>query len=370
MKKLLLLTILSGAMLTVCAKTEPKQVLEQARNVNAWFMREYKDPTVPTFVGKKRTSNLWTFGVYMEGLTALYEIDKQEKYLNYIDIWGNFHKWSPRNGVKTTDADDQCCGQTYLWRYEQTKDESMIKPIRENIDLQMQTSRIDYWTWIDAIQMSMPVYAMLYKQTGERKYIDYAMKMYGWSKKFFNPEDGLWWRDADYMPPYKEVDGNDCYWSRGNGWVYAALVRVMDCLDKNDDYYKLLKADYMAMTEGIIKCQRKDGFWNPSMHCELNYGGKETTGTALFLYGLSWGLRNGTLTGSKYRKVADAAWAAIERDAIHKEDGFLGYVQGTGKDPSAGQPVTYSSRPDFQDFGTGCLLLGATEYYKLLTTNK
>ena len=47
-------------------------------------------------------------------------------------------------------------------------------------------------------------------------------------------------------------------------------------------------------------------------------------------------------------------------------DGFLGYVQGTGKDPSAGQPVTYDKVPDFEDFGVGCFLLGATEYYKLL----
>jgi hypothetical protein len=41
-------------------------------------------------------------------------------------------------------------------------------------------------------------------------------------------------------------------------------------------------------------------------------------------------------------------------------------VQGTGKEPSAGQPVTYDSFPDFEDFGTGCFLLGATEYYKLI----
>ena len=53
------------------------------------------------------------------------------------------------------------------------------------------------------------------------------------------------------------------------------------------------------------------------------------------------------------------------RDCVHP-DGFLGYVQGTGKDPSAGQPVTYTKAPDFGDYGTGCFLLGAAEYYKMI----
>ena len=39
-------------------------------------------------------------------------------------------------------------------------------------------------------------------------------------------------------------------------------------------------------------------------------------------------------------------------------------MQGTGKEPSAGQPVTYESVPDFEDFGLGAFLLAASEIYK------
>ena len=42
-------------------------------------------------------------------------------------------------------------------------------------------------------------------------------------------------------------------------------------------------------------------------------------------------------------------------------DGFLGYVQGTGKEPKDSQPVTYDKVPDFEDFGTGCFLLAGSE---------
>ena len=54
------------------------------------------------------------------------------------------------------------------------------------------------------------------------------------------------------------------------------------------------------------------------------------------------------------------------RTCVHA-DGFLGWNQGTGKDPSAGQPVTFTSVPDFEDYGTGCFMLGAIEYYRLLS---
>ena len=33
----------------------------------------------------------------------------------------------------------------------------------------------------------------------------------------YNDAEKLWWRDKDFVPPYKEPNGGDCYWSRGNG---------------------------------------------------------------------------------------------------------------------------------------------------------
>jgi len=91
----------------------------------------------------------------------------------------------------------------------------------------------------------------------------------------------------------------------------------------------------------------------------------ETSGTALFLYGMAWGIRQGFLKAKDYRPACDRAWAAMAKTAVHP-DGFLGWMQGTGKDPSAGQPLSFTKVPDFEDYGTGCFLLGAAEYYKLL----
>ena len=389
MKRILTIMAAAFTLMNVSAQTE-QDVLSVARQVNDYFMKKYSDPTLPTNVGRIRPSSLWTRAVYYEGLMELYKVDPQQRYLDYTDCWADFHQWMPRNGVTTCDADDQCCQQTYLDRYLMTHEERMITHVKENLAHQMRTpntkpsgklkpsnSIYGWWTWIDAIQMAMPVYSKMYRITGEQPYIDHAMRMYTWSRDtlaggLFNTEEGLWWRDADYVPPYKEPDGQNCYWSRGSGWVYAALVRVMEDLEntprlskQSKKYYKGLKHDFLLMSEGLLRCQREDGFWNPSLMSPVNYGGKELTGTALFLYGMSWGMNHGLLKASKYRRACDRAWQAMVRDAVHR-DGFLGWVQGTGKDPSAGQPLAYDKVPDFEDYGTGCFLLGAVEYYRLL----
>jgi rhamnogalacturonyl hydrolase YesR len=400
MKKLITLCLLTITALQLTAQTTPDDVLSVARKANDYFMQKYPDPTVPTNVKKIRPSSLWTRAVYYEGLMALQTIDPQQRYLDYAITWADFHQWTPRNGVNTCDADDQCCGQTYyeLLPYisgerRVESGEEKLKNVIANLDHQMQTpntkaqtttpkaktsvnSLYGWWTWIDAIQMAMPLYVQIYKLTGKKKYLNHGMKMYRWSrnecgrgegnpkKGLFNTDEGLWWRDADYVPPYKEPDGQQCYWSRGNGWVYAALVRCMDLLPKKSKEYKELKKDFLLMSEGLRKCQREDGFWNPSL-VSTNYEMKETSGTALFLYGMAWGIEQGYLKADIYRPVCDRAWTAMVRDAVH-HDGFLGWMQGTGKDPSAGQPLSYDKIPDFEDYGTGCFLLGATAYYKLL----
>ena len=388
MKKLIILALALFALTNLQAQT-PQEVLKVAQRANDYFMKKYSDPTVPTNVNRIRPSSLWTRAVYYEGLMELYKVDPQQRYIDYTDRWADFHKWTPRNGITTCDADDQCCEQTYLDRYMMTKDEKMIVHVKENLAHQMKTGNdkkangelYGWWTWIDAIQMAMPVYSKMFRITGEQKYIDHAVRMYTWSRDtlaggLFNTVEGLWWRDADYVPPYKEKDGNNCYWSRGSGWVYAALVKVMEDLEAvmktntkakkaAKKYYKSLKKDFILMSQGLLSCQREDGFWNPSLMSEANYGGKELTGTSLFLYGMSWGMNHGILKAKQYKPACDRAWNAMVKDAVH-QDGFLGWVQGTGKDPSAGQPLAYDKVPDFEDYGTGCFLLGAVEYYKVI----
>jgi rhamnogalacturonyl hydrolase YesR len=347
-----------------------KEVLVTVRLANHYFMNKWSDPGKSIITNKERPSNIWTRGVYYEGLMALYSIDPQLTYYNYAVAWGEKHKWGLRSGPATRNADDQTCGQTYFDLYLLDKKPERIHEIRAAIDAMVKSEKKDDWNWIDAIQMAMPVFArfgLLYKDTSyfSKMYDLYSFaKYYHGGKGLYNPSDHLWWRDKDFVPPYKEPNGADCYWSRGNGWVIAALVRTLNILPKSDPHYNEFLGDFKEMCTALRPIQRKDGFWNVSLHDSTHFGGKELTGTALFTYGFAWGVNKGILDKKIYKPIIAKAWNAMVKNAVHP-DGVLGYVQGSGKEPKDGQPVSYNSIPDFDDYGLGCFLLAGSEVYKI-----
>ncbi len=349
---------------------EREDVLRTMVLVNKYFMDKWPDTGKTIVTNKERPSNIWTRAVYYEGLMALHSIYPNEAYYDYAVAWGEAHNWGFRNGNRTRNADDQCAGQTYIDLYNIDPQPERIKNIKICMDMLVNTPQVNDWWWIDALQMAMPVFAKLGVLYDDDSYYEKMYDMYEYTRNqhgdngMFNPADGLWWRDQDFDPPYTEPNGEDCYWSRGNGWVVAALTRVMDIMPEDAPHYETYLNDYKIMLEALLPLQRKDGLWNVSLHDEDNYGGKEITGTSLFIYGMAWGINNGFLDEETYLPVITKAWNAIVTDAIH-DNGFLGYVQGTGKEPKDSQPVTYESMPDFEDYGLGCLLLAGTEIYKL-----
>ena len=346
------------------------EVLKTMVLANKYFMDKWPDTGKTIITNRERPSNIWTRGVYYEGLMALHTIYPKEAYYDYAVSWGESHNWGMRNGNTTRNADDQCAGQTYIDLYNIDPQPERIKNIKICMDMLVNTPQVDDWWWIDAIQMAIPVFAKLGVMYDDDRYFEKMWDMYEYTRNdhgdngMFNPADGLWWRDQDFDPPYTEPNGEDCYWARGNGWVVAALTRVLDIMPKDRPHYESYLNDYKVMLEALLPLQRKDGLWNVSLHDEDNFGGKEITGTSLFIYGMAWGINNGILDEETYMPVIAKAWNAIVEDAVH-DNGFLGYVQGTGKEPKDGQPVTYDSVPDFEDYGLGCFLLAGTEIYKL-----
>ena len=66
------------------------------------------------------------------------------------------------------------------------------------------------------------------------------------------------------------------------------------------------------MSEALKNCQRpEDGLWNPSLVSYADFGGKEMSGTALFLYGMAWGIQKGYLKSTIYKPVCDKAWEGL-----------------------------------------------------------
>jgi unsaturated rhamnogalacturonyl hydrolase len=377
MSKLTLPVLVAGLLLVAPFKGLQAQKLPSKAKIvsdmalaNNYFVKKWPDPGTPTNVNKIRSSNLWTRAVYYEGLMALHKISPKPEYFKYAHDWGTFHKWEPRDGLNTRNADNQCCAQTYIELYQLDKKPEYIEPTKKNIDLMLASDKVDDWHWIDALQMAMPVFAKLGVIYKDDRYFEKMYQIYKYSKDvhggkgLYNPQEHLWWRDKDFVPPYKEPNGANCYWSRGNGWVLAAMVRVLEVMPKNAPHRAEYVKMYKDMITALVPLQRTDGYWNVSLMDPTNYGGKELTGTALFAYGMAWGINNGVLKKKTYQPIITKAWNAMIKDCLHP-DGMLGFVQGTGKEPKDGQPVTYDHIPDFEDYGLGCFLLAGSEVYRL-----
>lgn len=372
-RNLCIFGLLAAIIFYSCAATRlPKKdaVLAPLTLTNQYFMSKWPDAGKPIFTNIERPSNIWTRAVYYEGLMALYSIDKKQAYYDYAVQWGEKHKWGFRTGNTTRNADNQCAGQTYIDLYMIDKKPERIAASKASVDNMVKSEKKDDWNWVDALQMAMPVFVRLGNIYSDTSYYRKMYDIYSYSKYnhggkgLYNPADHLWWRDRDFVPPYKEPNGEDCYWSRGNGWVLAALVRTLLMLPKNDPHYNEYLQDYKDMCAALVPIQRADGFWNVSLHDSTHFGGKETSGTALFTYGFAWGLNNGILDKKTYLPLVMKSWNAMVKDCVHS-DGMLGYVQGTGKEPKDGQPVTYDHIPDFEDYGLGCFLLAGSEVYKM-----
>ena len=366
----LTLLLLNAGLMNAQKLPSKKDMLNLMVLTNSYFMNNWPDPGLAIVNDKTRPSHIWTRAVYYEGLMALYNLQPDKAYYDYAVSWGESHKWGLNNGIQTRNADNHCCGQTYLDLYLLDKKPERIKDLKASIDLILETTKTDDWNWIDALQMGMPVFAQLGVLYNDSRYLERMYEMYMVSKTvlggngLYNPKDNLWWRDKDFVPPYKEPNGEDCYWSRGNGWVVAALVRILEILPKDAPHRDEYQNTLVQMVEALIPIQRKDGFWNVSLHDPNNFGGKELTGTALFTYGMAWGVNHGVLSKKKYLPVIKKAWNAMSKESVHT-NGFLGYVQGTGKQPSDSQPVGYDRIPNFEDYGLGCFLLAGSEVYQL-----
>ena len=310
----------------------------------------------------------WARAAYFVGNMAMYYTNNDQKYLTYARSWANKWKWTLVGGNTNRLADAQCCGQTYIELYNIDTTGSNLTNITTNIDYMVNSTKKDDWWWCDALFMAMPVFTKIGSLYNNSSYFNKLYDLYSDCKtrrKLYDTTAHLWYRDGNFVyPNHPTPNGKKCFWSRGNGWAFAAHARTLQLLPTSDPHYNEYLATFKKMASALKDVQRSDGFWNVSLYDPQDFPGPETSGTSFFTYGLAWGINNGFLDKVTYETVVAKAWNGLTSIAVHS-DGFLGYVQGVGSAPSSSQLVTYNHTADF---GVGAFLLAGSEVYKLAGT--
>ncbi len=256
-------------------------------------------------------------------------------------------------------GDWQICFQTYLDMYEMNPDAYKIARAIEVMDRECAMKENDFWWWADALYMVMPVMTKMYKATGDVKYLNKLYDNFVYADNLmFDNEEHLYYRDGKYIyPKHKTSNGKKDFWARGDGWVLAALAKLLADMPTTYKHYPFFAQRYRQMAAAVIKCQQKEGYWTRSMVDADHAEGPETSGTAFFTYGLLWGMNNGMLDKATYQPAVDKAWNYLTKTAL-QADGTVGYVQPIGEKAIKGQTLSAKS---VTNFGTGAFLLAACE---------
>jgi rhamnogalacturonyl hydrolase YesR len=310
------------------------------------------------------TSRTWHWGALYAGMMAAYEATKDEEYLNKSRQWAQGYNW--RMDSDSRHADNQACTQAYLEMYLlDQQDPYRYQHFKYVADLMVNdpyhfycnvSSGSNYWWWCDALFMAPPSFARLSRITGDPRYIDTMHWMWEETQTcLYDTGQHLFFRDITYFDDI--IGGQEVFWSRGNGWVVAGTVRVLQYLPQDAPLRSRYETLLQEMASKLAQIQMPDGYWYSNLLYPQQFNVPETSGTGFFCYGIAWGINNGLLDAAAYGPVVEKAWNALKA-AVH-EDGKLGWVQPTGVGPAMSY---YDSTPEV--YGIGAYLLAGSEMNK------
>ena len=230
----------------------------------------------------------------------------------YTTAFGDFNGWILDRGGTANLHNRLAAGQSWLVAHAATP-QAAIDDTRNEVAAQTAASlaavtSATYFA-VDAQFMALPAFAMLGKLDSNTRYFHRIHQLYTYNKVtlgLYDTTARLYYRgDTSYIFPAKQTpNGKKLFWSRGNGWALAALARVLT----ETPLTYLARAEYVAafnqMSGALKSVQRADGLWNMSLYDANHYPGPETSGTALFVYGMAWGINNGLLSRSTYGPVS------------------------------------------------------------------
>ncbi|EGF91738.1 glycosyl Hydrolase Family 88 family protein [Asticcacaulis biprosthecium C19] len=309
----------------------------------------------------------WVQGALFVGLTEMADHSSNPIYKETILARGAANNW--QLGPTPYHADDHVIGQSYLWASRNGAGPEAIAPLKARFDSilafppQVGLEHREYtdprgvdcderWCWSDALFMAPAAWLELSKVTGDARYADYAKKEFVATTDYlYDKDEHLYYRDSRFFTR-RGPDGEKVFWSRGDGWVFAGLARMIPLLPQGDPGRVRMETVFKEMAASLKTIQKPDGYWSPSLLSDPSKSLPESSGTGFFTYGFAWGIKAGLLDQKAYEPTVRKGWTALVR-AVHP-NGKLGWVQPVSDRPES---VSYD---DTQFYGVGAFLLAAT----------
>ncbi len=334
-----------------------KEIISKMNLVNSFFA---------TSKGNIKTDK--NYSIYLQGLMALNSIRPNTTIPKQVI------NWLKSNPIKLNEADSfpsesdlaKAAVAIDYFNIEKLKSEPFTTAYTSTNNI-VNSYKLDSWSNLNALYFLLPNLAKMGAIYKNEDYFDKLYQVFMYVKgveELYSEQDFLWYYDASYKPPFKTPKGRNCFWARGNGQIAASLANVLESLSPDAPHYDEYLESYREIMIALLNLQREDGFWNISLADSENFAGKELTGTALITYAMAWGIRTKLIDADTFTPLVNKAINGMLAASIHK-NGALGWVQGNGKEPKDGQPVTFDKLPDSPALGVGYFLMAAAEVAKL-----
>jgi rhamnogalacturonyl hydrolase YesR len=318
----------------------------------------------------------WQSGAFWAGVMAAHTVTGDEDFYDAAHTWGENAKWAVEK--RHYHADDLAVGQSYIDMYLREQDSALIAPLKTALTPWLTATTItrndvgggpagngapfigrNVWWWCDALFMGPPLLARMSGATGDKRYLDLMHTLYWDSADYLlDKDDHLFFRDAsNFYPAKKSPTGKKVFWSRGNGWVYAGLVRSIDFIPPDDPQRSKYIDLFKKMSAAIVSYQQPDGTWCSSLNEPTWIPGPESSGTSFFTFGLLAGINRNWLDQKTYLAPALKGWQGL--CGLVGPDGGVKYSQGVGSAPGATKPETH------MDYTQGAFLMAGSEVLRL-----
>lgn len=324
----------------------PKEIVSDEHKFFSWD-NEKRTPSVKPYLFD------WSYynGVVMEGLYDTYEArpDEGAEYKNYVLEYLNAMLVTDENGVHHLNrslagyvdhhgADCYKTAALVMKAFDENPAyaEVMAELYRDLTDPKHVNSKGDivvekytedalgnnYWhcwaggqppkykVWLDGIYMLQPFLAHYAAKIGDTKQLAIINERLNWVADVMLAPNGMYYHACN-----SREDVCAYHWTRAMGWYAMAMVDVMEVLP--ECYIEERKAALKLFADGMLKYQDESELWANLADQPVTATNRlEVSGTAMMIYMMLKGVRNGWLNES-YREPAIKAFNAIVNTKLH-----------------------------------------------------
>jgi len=289
----------------------------------------------------------WEPAIFLYPLARIAPYSANES--QYLEFLNDYHEFYAQRGPGLVNWADKCAAGLSGFVLERSFGNSIARPnIEIVIDYIRNAKRnglgsIDHTggsigtliyrdsIWVDSLMMWALLAAQYGVENNDAELLDFALQQpLIFQSALKDPETGTFFhawnikgdRPISYTP-----------WLRGNGWVLAATLQIIEEIDESNPYYDDLRALFVDLSAAVRAYRTASGYWD-TVITDPGYAYEESSGSALIAYAYAQGVNLGLLDES-YNDLARDTFSAITARMKKREAGYSMEQISSGTNPSS-----------------------------------